>query len=221
MIRPLLAAAGLAAAVACPAAAEDSSWMSPKSDGQFMVRARALFVLPKDDVKVDGLPGAGANLSTSVVPELDFTYFITPNIAAELILGTTPHSLTGTGVVAGADLGDVWLLPPTLTLQYHVTQLGEWSGDRALGKIKPYVGAGVNYTIFYGESSGALGKVRLEDTFGIALQAGVDIEITEGIYFNADVKYIFLETDWKATGGATGKATINPVIIGAGLGYRF
>ena len=221
MLRPVLAAAALAAA-ASPAAAEE--WYAAKSDGDIMVRLRGLVVSPLDEsVSVDQIPTAGGEIDNAIVPELDFTYFFTPNIAAELILATTPHTITGKGAVAGADLGDVWLLPPTLTLQYHVTQLGAWTGSESLGKIQPYFGAGVNYTIFYGETAGvpAVGTVKLEDSFGFALQAGVDIEITPGWYLNADVKYIMLEADWKSTTGLTGEAEINPLIVGLGLGYRF
>ncbi|WP_430942999.1 OmpW/AlkL family protein [Rhodovulum sp. DZ06] len=223
MFRRILAAAAMAAALpALPAAAEDG-FFTLSSDGDLMVRLRGVFVAPNDDVRVDQVGGADGDISTSVIPELDFTYFFTPNIAAELILGTTPHDIDGKGAINGLDVGSVWLLPPTLTLQYHVTQLGDWTGIKNMDKIKPYFGAGVNYTIFYGESAGdpAVGTVSLDDTFGVAFQAGVDIEITEGIYANMDVKYIMLETDWTSSTGLSGKAEINPVLVGFGIGARF
>jgi outer membrane protein len=218
--------AALLVAVAGAAAAQETAeaWYAPKSDGDFLVRLRGIAVVPDEDLSSGDLPGANADISSAFVPELDLSYFFTPNIAAELILATTPHEVEGRGAIDGADLGDVWLLPPTLTLQYHVTQLGDWSGQPELGQIKPYVGAGVNYTIFYGEDAGQFESIDYDDAFGWALQAGVDIEMSEGIYFNIDVKKVFLETDWTldtGAGEASGDVEINPLIVGAGIGYRF
>lgn len=216
-----LAAIALSVACAAPAMAEDA-WYTPKTDGDWLVRIRSLSVLPNEKLKVDQDANAGGKISTSVVPELDITYFFTPNFAAELILGVTPHDVRGTGTIAGADIGSVWLLPPTLTAQYHVTQLGDWTGERALRKVKPYFGVGVNYTMFFNEDAGQFDSISYDDAFGLALQAGVDIEITDGLYLNADVKYIMMETDWSINhGGLTGSAEINPLIIGLGVGYRF
>ncbi|SDZ77589.1 OmpW/AlkL family protein [Rubrimonas cliftonensis] len=215
-----IAAMTLAAA---PVAAQDG-FFDAKRDGDFLVRLRGLAVIPNEELSTAAIPGADASISTAVVPELDFTYFFTDNIAAELILAVTPHDVRGRGALAGANLGDVWLLPPTLTLQYHVDQLGDWTGMESLAALKPYVGAGVNYTMFLGEDAGQFQKIRYDDAFGFALQAGLDYEIAEGVYLNADVKYIFLETDWTLdTGAGTvgGNVEINPLIIGLGVGYRF
>lgn len=217
------ACAALCLLAGLPAAAQDAApWYAAKSDGDWLVRVRAVAVIPDEDLSLDQVGGADIDISDTVIPELDITYFFTPNIAAELILGTTPHDLSGRGSIDGADLGEVWLLPPTLTLQYHVTQLGEWSGVEALGKLKPYFGAGVNYTIFYAEDDGQFDKVSLDNSFGWALQAGFDYEISEGVYLNADVKKIFLDTDVSVNSGAlTGTATVDPWLIGVGVGYRF
>jgi outer membrane protein len=217
------ACAALCLLAGAPVMAQDASpWWAAKSDGDWLVRIRAVGVIPDEDLSLDQVAGADIDISDTLIPELDITYFFTPNIAAELILGTTPHDLRGRGSIDGANLGDVWLLPPTLTLQYHVTQLGDWTGVEGLGKLKPYVGAGVNYTIFYGGDDGQFDKVALDDTFGWALQAGFDYEISEGIYLNADVKKVFLETDVSVNSGAlTGTATIDPWLVGVGVGYRF
>ncbi len=117
----------------------------------WMIRVRALGVLPAasgSTVNVLGLPAlsspnSGLSIGNSIVPELDISYFFTRNIAAELILGVTKNSITGTGTLAGLNIGSTWLLPPTLMLQYHFTDLGAF---------KPYVGLGVNYTVFYNQS---------------------------------------------------------------------
>ncbi|QDL93463.1 OmpW family protein [Paroceanicella profunda] len=215
-------ALGLAAVLTPGAARAADAWYSPKSDGKWEVRLRGIAVIPDDSLSVSGVPGGAASISSSFVPEVDFTYFFTPNLAAELILGTTPHDVTGRGAIAGADIGSVWLLPPTLTAQYHFTRLGEWTGTPALSKVRPYIGAGVNYTMFYNEDAGQFRDIEYDDAFGWAFQAGVDVEIAEGLFLNADVKYILLDTDWSINHGELrGKVDINPLIVGVGLGYRF
>ncbi len=176
--------------------------------GDWMLRARALGVVPQesssmniaDRVKVDD----------SVVPELDITYFFTPNISAELIAAVTPHDVTTKG---GVDAGSSWLLPPTLTLQYHFNQCP---------MATPYVGAGVNYTHFFNTDAGSLNSVKYDDSFGAALQAGVDIPLKDNWYANIDVKKVFISTTAKFTpSGVRADVDIDPWLVGVGVGYRF
>ena len=188
-------------AMAAPAKSDDFK------AGDILVRARALGVLPSEDGRVSN--GDSVRIDNSVVPELDFTYFFTPNIAAELIAAVTPHDVTTS---SGIDAGSAWLLPPTLTLQYHFTQFDGF---------KPYVGAGVNYTHFYNEKPGALTSVSYDDSFGAALQAGVDVPLSGNWYLNADVKKVFINTTAKFAGGVSADVDIDPWLIGAGIGYKF
>eukprot|EP01012_Entosiphon_sulcatum_P060165 TRINITY_DN84977_c0_g1_i1.p1 TRINITY_DN84977_c0_g1~~TRINITY_DN84977_c0_g1_i1.p1 ORF type:complete len:222 (-),score=44.34 TRINITY_DN84977_c0_g1_i1:76-741(-) len=191
-------------------AAEQSPWM---------IRGRALIVLPEEslDKTSPSIAGLDVSIDDSVVPELDITYFFTKNIAAELILGTTPHDVKTTGA-ANLDLGKTWLLPPTLTLQYHFAPEG---------KIRPYIGAGVNYTIFYGQDGekSPVTKVEYDNGFGWALQAGVDIPLDDHWALNVDVKQIFLSTTAKVYGvlptAIKADVDINPLLVGFGIGYRF
>lgn len=190
----------------------------------WMLRVRGLVVVPNDGSKVylNGAylgPAAKTDISNTVVPELDISYFFTPNIAAELILGTTPHTARGAGILAGNKLGTVWLLPPTLTLQYHFT---------GFGAFKPYIGAGVNYTLFYAEKDGAnMSRFRVRDTAGLALQVGFDYMINQNWGFNVDVKKLFLRP--VATGFLNGnpanrvkaKLDLDPWLIGVGVTYKF
>ena len=176
--------------------------------GDFMIRARALGVVPDEDGLVSN--GDGVRIDNSAVPELDFTYFFTPNIAAELIAAVTPHDVTTS---SGIDAGSAWLLPPTLTLQYHFTQF-----DSA----KPYVGAGVNYTHFFNEDAGALNAVEYDDSFGAALQAGVDVPLQDNWYLNLDVKKVFINTTAEfSPSGVRADVDIDPWLIGVGIGYTF
>lgn len=218
MKKTALAAAIGGAALLCSMAAPA---MAEKSAGDILVRGRVIFVTPDESSDLSlgntAIPGR-ASLDMSVVPELDFSYFFTDNIAAELILGTSHHhpKAKDTPLGASVDLGDVWLLPPTLTLQYHFNPKG---------KISPYVGAGVNYTIFYGEDPGAALDTKYDNGFGYALQAGVDVALNDKWSFNMDLKKLWLNTDVKVNAGLpsliNADVDIDPWVFGVGFGYRF
>nr|WP_245504847.1 OmpW family protein [Aquabacter spiritensis] len=189
-----------------PVVAEPSPWM---------IRLRALGVLPTGGGSVSGVPGSSLSYTDSVVPELDITYFFTKNIAAELILGVTPHTINGAGTLGGLSVGKVWLLPPILTLQYHFTDFGPF---------KPYVGAGVNYTVFFNTKTYDVQSLDVKNSWGWALQAGFDYMIDRHWGFNIDVKKLWLAPDFTVgTGGAllNGKADLNPWLVAAGVTYRF
>lgn len=195
MLRPV-AAAMFAALLATPMAANAQNWM---------IGARALYVSPNVSTSINGL-----GVDSAWWAELDFTYFFTKNIAAELIAGANKHEVT----LNGTSLGKVGVLPPTLTLQYHFTDLGAF---------KPYLGAGVNYTYFY-EDSLANGTLHINNSsWGGALQAGMDYEFSKNWYFNLDAKYVWMSTDVivNSTGANLGSLDINPWILGIGVRYRF
>jgi len=182
-------------------------------------RVRVISVSPNESAKIQVI-GGDVKISNEVVPELDFTYYFNKNWAAELILATTNHDVKAIGTSAGnIPLGDVWLLPPTLTLQYHLT---------SLKNIEPYIGAGINYTIFYNADSGAVvNNVKYDNTFGFALQTGLDIDLNKKWFLNFDLKKIFLNTTATVNAttalGATVDADvdIDPLILGFGFGMRF
>lgn len=186
-----------------------------KTAGSVMVRVRAIGVLPDTTSSISPI-GGQVDASNTVDPEVDGTYFFTDNIAAELIAATTRHRITAHGTAAGdIDVGQVRLLPPTLTLQYHFMPHET---------ISPYVGAGVNYTWFFDPTPShvVVQHVSYENNFGAALQAGVDYNITGRWYANLDVKHLFLSTTARINGGAVRAAVnLDPTIVGAGIGYRF
>lgn len=195
---------------------------------KWQVRLRGVSVMPDESANIGSI-GGDVSISNSFIPEVDFTYFFTKNIAAELILGTTKHdvhtigsdiSAIGGPTRTNVDLGSVYLLPPTLTVQYHFY---------ATQKLKPYVGAGVNYTIFYNVKEGNTVKdVKYDNAFGYAFQLGIDYMINDTFFINVDAKKIFLNTDVTvdASNLAPGlsipaKVDINPLLLGFGVGMKF
>nr|WP_246215694.1 OmpW family outer membrane protein [Microvirga makkahensis] len=137
-----------------------------------------------------------------VTPELDISYFFTPNLAAELILGLTPHRVKGAGTFEGVRIYDAWLLPPTLMLRYHSTGFG---GSRPL-----WVPA--SYTPFLNErAKGDFESFNIENNIAFARQAGVDFMIDEHWGINRDAKKIVLETDVSVNDGLVkGKVKVIP-----------
>jgi outer membrane protein len=189
----------------------------------WMIRLRALGVIPRNSGSVDQVPGSGLQTSNSIIPELDISYFFTRNIAAELILGVTRHQITGAGTIAGLNVGSAWLLPPTLTLQYHLTDFGAF---------KPYIGAGVNYTVFYDQSAGnsitngnSVTSINLHNSAAPAAQIGLDYMIDQHLGLNVDIKKIWLRPNFNGTLNGvtpiTGKVNLDPWLVGTGLTYKF
>ncbi|MGG6231368.1 OmpW/AlkL family protein [Tenacibaculum sp. SDUM215027] len=181
---------------------------------KWQARFRWVTVLPNESATI-GTIGGDVEIGENFIPELDFTYYFTENIAAELILGTTNHDVKAVNTALGnVNLGDVWLLPPTLTLQYHFN----------ISDFKPYVGAGVNYTIFYNADPGTVVDVDYENSFGYALQLGFDYDLDDTWFLNVDAKYIGLSTDVSVNAGVAtvpAEVDINPLLIGFGVGMRF
>ncbi|MBL4721183.1 MAG: OmpW family protein [Alphaproteobacteria bacterium] len=193
--------------------------------GDWLLRVRAISISPTDEsggISPDLLT-AGLDPQSAIVPELDITYMLTDTIGLELIAATSVHQFEGTGAIAGlGDVAEAWLLPPTLLAQYHF---------RTNSKFRPYIGAGINYTISYLENAhqsleAVLGPttVKADNSFGWALQAGMDYDISDKWFMNIDVKYIDLGVDIQLNSRGVIRnvaVDINPVVFGIGFGYRF
>lgn len=191
--------------------------------GDLIVRGRIINVSPNassDDVLGDEL---GVDSATTI--EVDFTHMFSPNLGLELILATTKHDITAEGINSAlGKVAETGVLPPTLTLQYH------FSPD---SNVRPYVGGGINYTLFYSENADALkddlslsdADLSLDSSFGLAAQAGVDVDINNEWFFNADIKYIQIKTeaDISVNGSSIGTfdVDINPWVFGLGVGKTF
>ncbi len=180
-----------------------------EAENKWQLRLRATAVAPAPYF-YDNINGFDPDISTSFAPEIDITYFLSKRIALELMLTTSKHDVE---IEDGADLGSVSFLPPTLSLQYHF-----YADD-----FKPYIGAGINYTIFYGEDSGDLDKIEYKNQVGYGLQAGVDYNLNEKWFINLDFKKLFLKTEVTANDDDTStvEANLDPLFIGFGVGMKF
>lgn len=208
--------------------------------GDWLIRLRGIAIVPDDSsgiVSLTGggtstpLAGSGVGIDSTIVPELDITYMFHEHWGIEAIAGIAKHdvalkgpgpALTGLGLSDGFKIFDTWVLPPTVTLQYHFMPQNN---------IRPYAGVGVNYTATLWDDAtdqleAAIGPVDVntKNSWGWAAQIGVDIDYKDNWYFNLDLKYIDINTE-ASLGTALGTLrvdlNVDPFVFGAGIGYRF
>ena len=170
----------------------------------WMVRVHALNL---DSANKDST-GLDLTINNKLFPEVDVSYFFTPNIAAELVL-TYPQKQTVKA--GGVEIGSFKHLPPTLSVQYHFTDLGAF---------KPYLGAGLNYTHISSVNLPAGVDIK-RNSYGLSVGAGFDYEIQKNVYFNVDVKKVQIKTTVSAGGSDLGKFKVDPLLFGVGVGFRF
>ena len=200
--------AAAAAAALLPAVTPVALAQSNDS-GDWLVRARAVNLnsANKDSTGLD------LSVNDKTIPEVDITYFFSPNLAAELIL-TYPqqHDIRA----GGGKIGSLKHLPPTLTLQYHFGGMS----------FRPYVGAGINYTRFSSVEFAPAVVTALDpsidkNSLGLALQAGVDFPLGGGWLLNLDVKKVQIKTDVFSAGTKAGTFKVDPLLLAVGVGKRF
>ena len=200
-----MAALASLAPIAAQAQAQENPWM---------VRVRAVDVLFQNG-QSSGVQDLNVKAQNRWIPEFDVSYFFTKNIAAELVL-TWPQQVNIYGNLGAGqqNIGKVTALPPSLLAQYHFTDLGNF---------KPYVGAGVNYTIF-GNRQNFVVPVQVEpSSVGFVGQVGMDYMLDKNWGLNVDVKYATMATNVQyVSGGANiGKLTLNPWMPAVGVTYKF
>jgi outer membrane protein len=206
-------------AMAALAATFLSTSIAKADDGPWQVRGRIIAVMPDISSTVSPI-GGRASVDQAYVPELDISYFFNDNVSMELVLATTNHDVSAKATALGnVDLGDVWLLPPTLLMQYHFAPQAT---------LNPYLGAGVNYTVTYASglpTASPLVNIHYKDNVGLALQAGVDVKINDDWFWNVDVKKLFLNTRVTVDAGGLGivraDVGLDPWIVGIGFGRKF
>ena len=163
------------------------------------------------------VPGAGVNASSNTTLGLEVGYDLTPNLAARVTVGVPPTTrITGTGPLAGAgELGRLKYGPAVASLT--------WAFD-GLGAVRPYLGAGINYTMMLSSKDGAITNLDVKNAFGAVLQAGVDVPLNKRWGIFLDVKKIFLKTTATGTVGpapASASVQLDPTLVHAGLSYSF
>jgi outer membrane protein len=196
-------ALGLLAALSFNAIAQENPWM-------VRVRATDLNWENGQSTATINASGLNVNAKNKTIPEVDVTYFFSKNIAAELVL-SYPQRVEITAV--SGSLGTVTALPPTLLAQYHFTQFGP---------LKPYVGAGINYTRFGSRNLGGADEYSVEkSSIGYAAQIGADYMLTKNWGINLDVKYIQIKTDVLSAGVSAGTLDLSPIATSVGVTYKF
>ncbi len=206
--------------------------------GDILVNARVINISPdtsNNQVMASGSPlaaPAGIDVDDGFSLGVDITYMITNNFGVELMLDTSSkHDIKGTGNLAGVKVGDITVLPPSLIAVWHFMPKNN---------IRPYVGAGLNYTLFFsGDTTGqftstmdtVLGggvtstDVSVDDKLSLIIQAGVDIDINNDWYISFDAKYVDMDTTATVEVNGADAAKIDfdldPLILGFGVGMRF
>ncbi|WP_425913196.1 OmpW/AlkL family protein [Pseudomonas sp. GWSMS-1] len=224
----LFTASLLALAIAAPLAHAHQA-------GDIIVRAGAITVDPQEsssDIWVGALntdvAGTKATLDSDTQLGLNFAYMLTNNIGIELLAATPfSHNVGVKGMPGGfaglnGNLGELKHLPPTLSVLYYPLD--------ASSAFQPYLGAGINYTWFFdtelsseAETKGFSG-LDMKDSWGLAAQIGMDYMLTDNIMFNAQVRYIDIETTGTTSyGGKKVKVDVDvdPLVYMVGLGYKF
>jgi len=177
--------------------------------GDWLFRLGGSMVDPKSN---SGSLG-GAPITVEDDTQLSFTVvrMLNPNLGAEL-LASLPfeHDIR----LDGSTIGSTKHLPPTVSLQYYFNPTTT---------IRPYIGAGLNYTYFWDEETRGLGGAGLDvdESWGLAAQIGLDLDINPQWFVNADVRYIDIDTDATIEGVGTVGVDISPTVYTLAVGYRF
>jgi outer membrane protein len=232
MLKSLFSASLLALAVASPLAFAHQA-------GDIIVRAGAATVDPQEDssristAATGSIDGTSAGVGSSTQLGLTGAYMITDHVGVELLAATPfSHDISVKGIDAAlgtpqgtidGSFADVKQLPPTLSLQYYPME--------ASSVFQPYVGAGLNYTLFFDDSltsrqkANGFSNLDLDNSVGLAFQVGADYMLTDNILLNAAVWYIDIDTTATADHNQLGKVKVDvdvdPFVYMVGLGYKF
>ncbi|MRT11029.1 outer membrane protein OmpW [Enterobacteriaceae bacterium RIT711] len=187
--------------------------------GEFFMRAGSATVRPTEGS--DNVLGMGGfSVSNNTQLGLTFDYMVTDNIGIELLAATPFRHRVGLGPTG--DLATVRQLPPTLMAQWYF-------GD-AKSKVRPYIGAGINYTTFFDADFNQTGKdaglsdLSVKDSWGAAGQVGLDYMVNDNWLLNMSVWYMDIDTEVKFKAGGEQqniKTRIDPWVFMFSAGYRF
>lgn len=177
-------------------------------NGDVIVRAGVASVQPNDSV-TGTLKTLNAGVKSDTQLGLTATYMFSDKFGVELLAATPfKHKITANG----SEIGETKQLPPTLSLQYYPMDAGS--------AYQPYVGVGLNYTAFFEEKS-SLGELKLDNSWGASIQAGIDYQINDHMLLNTAVWYIDIDTDAKLNSANIGTVSVDPWVYMVGIGYKF
>lgn len=164
------------------------------------------FVQPKDDNGI--VAGGTTEIGSNTRPTITFEYFIRDNIGLE-VLAALPfkHDIK----IGGAKVGTTKHLPPTVSVNYHFP-----TG----GALKPFIGAGINYTTFF-EDHSPLGDLKIDNSWGLAAHLGVDYAISEKGALRMDLRYLDIDSDVKLNGAKVGRVEVDPLVAGVAYVMKF
>ena len=196
-----LTLAALMGTTAAPALAQEK--------GDMLLGLGLGWIEPDSGSNISALGGQKLGAEGALSPTITFEYFVADNIGIEL-LASWPftHDLE----LGGTEIGDTRHLPPTLSLQYHFTNASQFT---------PFVGAGINYTYFFDENLDSGASLDLDDSWGLALHAGVDYAVSERGAMRFDVRYIDIETNAKVNGTDIGSVDIDPWVFNVAYVLKF
>jgi outer membrane protein len=191
--------------------ATTAAFLSPvamaQQAGDVVVRARVVSLDPANE---DSIAITDISINKKTIPEVDFSYYFSPSVSAELVL-TVPQKHDVSSTAHGGKIGTLKHLPPTLTAQYHFN---------ALGPVRPYVGAGVNLTLFSSVNLPAGFDIQ-KHSVGMAYQLGADVPLGGAWSLNVDYKKVQIRTDLSSNGTNLGTIKVDPSLFGVGVGYKF
>ncbi|QZO13819.1 OmpW/AlkL family protein [Pseudoalteromonas piscicida] len=201
---------------------------APFAHANFSVNVGAINVNPDNSASAidqDNSLGLVADSNTQLGITLDYHY--SDNIVFELVAATPfSHTVDGAGGLAGAEIADIKHLPPTLLAQYHFFD--------ASAKFRPFIGAGLNYTVFFDEEPSAALKatlktndveVDLDSSFGIALQVGFNYDLNEKWGLHGMISKMDINTDATVYANGvkalTSDVELDPIVAMFGVKYKF
>jgi outer membrane protein len=184
--------------------------------GTVLLRGRIVGIFPDNSNSTISWIGGHVQVSNSVTPEVDISYFFTDHIAAAAAAGITHNSLSAEDTAYGSyTVGKVWGAPVVAVLQYHLLPRSRWN---------PYAGVGIAFLPYFDAqpAGGRVQQLSVKSQVGAAFQAGIDVQITGRWYGNIDFKQLIVGSYASVDDGAiTSTGHINPIIVGLGIGYRF
>jgi len=207
----------LATGAATGAMAQSADGWDVAHKGDWIVTGRITQVSSGADDAILTSAGAASGLHVDVgqdvMPTLGFTYFLTDHVSVEAILGATQHEIRAQGGATDVAVHKTWVLPPVVTLQYR---------PAPEARVSPYVGAGLNYMLFFSGKDENGFTVDLKNGLGYALQAGADVHVTGPWTLNLDVKKVWFNTEATINGGALkSDVNIDPWVVSVGFGRKF